>query len=143
MHTEDDVRVGFLEIVNELGDRLQLLEVAIGAPDLVVGSPDLVHRQVQHQLRARRVVGDLRQEVEDALGDDAVHGDVHDARLDLRHDEADDLVEVRAYELVAPDSVTQTGTFCRVGNTRPYSSTERSSTFFCQMSHVRQRDGHE
>ncbi len=42
-----------------------------------------------------------------------------------------------------PEMVTQTGTFSSVGNRRPYSSTVMSSTFFCQMSHVAQRDGHE
>ena len=37
--------------------------------------------------------------------------------------------------------VTQTGTFSRVRKIFTYSSSERSSTFFCQMSQVAQRDG--
>src|SRR5215469_12035660 len=37
--------------------------------------------------------------------------------------------------------VTHTGTFSSVGKIRPYSSSERSSTCFCQMSHVLQREG--
>jgi len=44
------------------------------------------------------VLGDLRQEREDALGDDPVHRDVHDLGVDLRLDELDDLREIFAQE---------------------------------------------
>ena len=137
--------VRLLQIVNQLRDEPELLEVAVGAADArralrrsrrPTGSGRAASRRVWCAIFGRS--WKMRSVMTPFIGMLMI------ARLDLRPTTSRTISSRSARtNWSPPESVTQTGTFSSVGKIRPYSSTERSSTFFCQMSHVAQRDGHE